>query len=515
MERLEHLSALHRATRAIGLSDSLDELVDQVLERAQELIEFEHCAFMLYDPDREVLRVERVRGYGDRKDQILGLTLEKGEGLSGWAVAEETAARVGDVDADPRYVPGLDEARSNLAVPLIVQGQVAGVINVESERPDAFTEQHEMLLTVLGAQAALAIVASRARQRLERRVDELDALHRISRLASDARDLDETLRAMLEITRDIVPEGQVAILLLDQDEEVLRVRAAEGYGDEVDELAIPLGEGVTGKAAAAGRTIVVNDVRDDPAYIPGVPGGRSEVAVPLIAEGSVVGVLNAESTSPGAYGQDEINALTVIAQQAATVLHTVKLHEQTRRLAVTDPLTGLHNRRYFIEHLEDHVSRAERYDEQLALLLLDCDLLKQINDRHGHHWGDRSLKLVSRILRESLRESDEIARIGGDEFAALLLESSEAMALRVTERLSEAIQETELVTEAGRPVDLSVSIGLAFFPEDADSARGLLRSADAALYRAKRKGRSRLARFSEVGDEEVQPDGDVRRGEIR
>ncbi|MFW6192721.1 MAG: GAF domain-containing protein, partial [Gemmatimonadota bacterium] len=383
---LSALADLYEATRAVGLSDTLDDTVDDVLDRAQELIGFEHCALMLHDRSAGELTVERVRGYGDRVDEILGMTIAVGDGISGWAAEQRAAARVGDVRDDPRYIQGLPEARSNLAVPLVVGNEVAGVINVESERTSAFTEEHEMLLTVLGAQAALAILAARARRRLRDRLRHLDALFRISRLASREQGLDETLNRILDITGEITPEGQVAILLLNEDDDLV-VRAAQGYRENVTDLTIPLGEGTTGRCAALGETVVVDDVRGDPHYIPGVPGGRSEIAVPLRVEDRVIGVLDAEAAERAAFGEEEERTLSVVAQQVAAVVHTIQLHEQTREMAITDSLTGLHNRRHFIARLEDHLRRAGRYGEELALLLLDCDDLKRINDEHGHYCG--------------------------------------------------------------------------------------------------------------------------------
>ena len=493
MTEVASLTAVYEATREIGLSDRLDQLLDKVLARAQDLIGFDHCALMLYDADRRTLSVRRVRGYGDRVAKILRLTLPEGQGISGWAAAHRQAVRVGDVSSDPRYVVGLREARSNMAIPLIVENQVAGVINVESERQDAFTEEHEKLLTVLGAQAALAIVASTARERLRVRIKELDALYRISQLASEGRDLDPTLYAILEVAQDLIPRGQCAILLTDDEGRSLRVRAANGYAEGVQDLAIPLGHGVTGRCASQGQTIVIDELAREPSYIPGVAGARSEIAVPLIVEGRVLGVLNAESTRARAFVQEHVRTLSVVAQQAAIVLRSAELQEETRRLAITDPLTGLHNRRHFVERLEKHLYRAERYGERLALLLLDSDYLKIVNDRYGHGAGDRVLQRIAQVLEETVRDSDEVARIGGDEFSALLLQADDELAGGIALRLKRKVSDVALSSEDGSAIEISCSVGVALFPDDAVDAKALLRAADLALYNAKGRGRNQIA----------------------
>lgn len=493
MNELASLASVYEATREIGLSDDLDRLLERVLARAQELIGFDHCALMLYDPESRTLSVCSVHGYAERAGEILRLSLPEGRGISGWAAANRQAVRVGNVRGDPRYVAGLQEARSNMAVPLIVGNEVAGVVNVESDREDAFTEEHEKLLTVLGAQAALAIVASQTRERLQSRISLLDALYRISQLASEGKDLGSTLEAILQVAQETIPRGQCAILLVDENREVLRIRASNGYAEGVQEMAIPLGHGITGRCASTGQTIVVDDLALDESYISGVTGARSEVAVPLLVGGRAIGVLNAESTRLGAYREGDVRTLSVVAQQAAVVLRSAKLQQETRRLAITDPLTGLHNRRYFVNQLDEHLARAERYGERLGLLLLDSDHLKAVNDQHGHHAGDRVLQKISAALRGILRDSDEVARIGGDEFAVLLLQADEPLAVGIARRLKQRLREAVLAAEGGEVIAISCSVGIALFPDHAADSKALLRAADLALYNAKACGRNEIS----------------------
>ncbi|MFQ5689749.1 MAG: diguanylate cyclase [Gemmatimonadota bacterium] len=487
------LKALYEATRRIGLSSSLDRLLDGVLDQARDLIGFDHCALMLYDRESRRLNVRRVRGYGDRSEEVLKLSLREGEGISGRAAKHRRSIRVNDVSKDPRYVVGLRECRANLAVPLIVANELAGVINVESEHVDAFSEAHEQLLTVLGSQAALAIIASRAKEKLHQRIGQLNALYRISQIASGYDDLDGTLNAILEVTEELVPEGEVAVLLIEERSRSLCVRVARGYTEGVELLRIPLGSGVTGRCAASDEVQLIDDTKEEESgYIPGVTGARSEIALPLKVDGRVIGVLNAESASPHAYTQDHVRALSVIAQQAAVVIRAAQLHDEARRLAITDPLTGLHNRRHFVEKLDEQLRRAQRYQESLALVLVDLDLLKTINDEHGHPTGDRALQGIASILKATLRDTDEVARIGGDEFAGLLLDAGMERALSVAGRLQEQAHALRVFNDEGERVPLTLSTGIALFPDDGTGATGLLKAADTALYRAKREGRDRM-----------------------
>ncbi len=494
------LDALYESTCALGLHDSLEELLAEVLERARELIGFEHAAVMLLDEESGRLTVEHLSGYGDRAEEIRRTSLASGQGLAGWAAANRESVRVGDVSQDPRYVSGLEEAQSNLAVPLIIGNRVAGVINVESERLDAFTPEHEKMLTVLGTHAALGILTFQTQAALRQRIDQLSALYRISNMASQAGALGATLNSMLEIAAEVLPQGEAAILLLDESKKTLRVAAGQGYQSAVRFLEIPVGQGITGRCAQTGVTQVVHDIdglEDEEAYIPGVPGARSEVAVPLIADGMIIGVFNAESVQPHAFNDEHVQTLTVIARQAAEVIRSAQLLHETRRLAVTDALTGLFNRRHFNQQLEENVSRAARYDEPLALIFLDVDHFKSVNDRFGHHAGDRCLQALARTLRENVRDSDQIARIGGEEFAVLLIRADRELALSIAERLRDRIDDLIIEEDPPLPVDLTASLGIAFFREDGDDPRSLMRSADRALYTAKRLGRNRVVLASE------------------
>ena len=497
------LDALYEGTRALGMHASLDELLGEVLDRARHLIGFDRGAVLLLDEETDILSVEQASGYGDRTPEILTIQRSMGEGLAGWAAAHREAVRVGDVSQDSRYVAGREATSSNMVVPLIVGNRVAGVIAVEAERLFAFTPEHEKILTVLGTQAALGILAFRSQAQLRLRIDQLSALYRISK-AGEAGALGATLNSMLEITAEVLPQGQCAILLLDETGEHLRVAAGQGYQASVRFLEIPIGQGITGRCAMSRETQVVHDLdtlNEGVEYIPGVPGARSEVAVPLIADGQLIGVFNAESVAPRAFAEDHVQTLTVIARQVAEVIRSAQLLETTHRLAVTDALTGLFNRRHFNQQLEDNVRRATRYEEPLALIFLDVDHFKLVNDKFGHQVGDRCLQELAETLRESVRDSDQLARIGGEEFAILLIRADRDLAVSIAERVRSRIDDLVLEEDAALPLDLTASLGLAFFREDGDDPKSLMRSADRALYMAKRLGRNRVVLASALEED--------------
>lgn len=474
------------------MSEDLEALLDEVLLRAEGLTGFEHWAVVLVDKDRGDLVVRRVRGPEGWQPEIEGRRLPIDHGLCGWALRHGKTVRVGDVSKDPRYVEGLVGARSNLVIPLTVGHEVVGALNVESREPHAFSAEDEKLLTVLGAQAALAIVASRATERLQLRLRELDALFRISRLVSSGRELDWVLDEMLEIIQEFSPAGKCAILLLDDDSGLLRVRAARGYVEGVLGMAILPGQGITGRCLEEEQPVVIDDLSNEPSYIPGVSDARSEVAVPLVAESRTVGILNAEATRPAAFGRDEVRLFEIVARQAATVIQATRWFLETARLANTDPLTGLANRRRFVDELAKAQRRAERYGETFALAVFDLDRFKSVNDRHGHEVGDRLLAEVARILGEELRDTDVVARLGGEEFGAILSHVDAEAARDVTERMRRSVGALRLPLDDGSELRATISAGVAVFPIHGVDDRTLMRRADNALYEAKGTGRDRV-----------------------
>jgi diguanylate cyclase (GGDEF)-like protein len=245
-------------------------------------------------------------------------------------------------------------------------------------------------------------------------------------------------------------------------------------------------------------------VRDD-----GLAGLGPAVALPMIREGRVVGALTV-ARAPGAAGFDDtaLAAVGSLAAHAGTAVGNVVAHEETRRLSVTDPLTGVGNMRQLSTTLSREVERASRFGHQLSVLMLDLDHFKQVNDNHGHAFGDVVLREFARRLSDCVREVDMVARYGGEEFAVVLPETDADGASRVAERVLQSARAQPFGGHAdreGQPQNLTVSIGVASFPAHGRGAAELIRSADGALYAAKRTGRDRWCVAGVSGDARVVP----------
>jgi len=326
------------------------------------------------------------------------------------------------------------------------------------------------------------------RQELSRRTEDLSLLLRAANVIGSQLELDQTLNMILDSLASVAGVYTAAILIVDEKENALRIRAQRGYLNEVKNILIPLNKGITGRAASKGEIQVVQDVRNDPDYIKGAPQTVCEMAIPLKAEGRIIGVLDIESSQKGFFDSERQALIVSLADQISLALYNSILYERTREMAITDYLTGLYNRRYFLELAQKEVGRAERYGRSISLAMIDIDDFKKYNDQYGHLAGDQALKELAEKMKENCRQVDILARFGGEEFVVLMPETNLKGALALTNRLRERVE---------KYLPFTISIGVTS-PEKSSipSLEELLRQADLALYQAKRSGKNKVVAFS-------------------
>jgi diguanylate cyclase (GGDEF)-like protein len=242
--------------------------------------------------------------------------------------------------------------------------------------------------------------------------------------------------------------------------------------------------------AGIGETVAVEDLTDDLRFrgLDGFESGPlSALTAPVAFDGHTAGVLGVASSSKRTFTVDEVAFLRGAAQSLGAALARGHADDALRQQALTDPLTGLANRSLLHDRLEQALRVAARERHVMALLLIDLDRFKEVNDTLGHHWGDRLLKEVSARLRSAVRPSDTVARLGGDEFAVILPAVGDlASATRLAAKLQAAVEQP--VTLDGQLADVRGSIGVALYPEHGQAAEALLRRADVAMYVAKQAG---------------------------
>ena len=325
--------------------------------------------------------------------------------------------------------------------------------------------------------------------------DELQSgLARLGDTLSSTHDLDRILHVVLEsaVASTTATSGMVLLLTPSRDELVMA--ASQGLDDVPLDLRIQVGDGISGRVAQTGDAVkgTVNGGSL------GELEGAAVIAVPLKSSGTVIGVLDLFSHDE--FDDSDLATIRTFASQATVAVDNVLLHEEAQRLSITDGLTGLWNYRYFTMTVAKEIERAARFSRPLALLMLDLDHFKDVNDRFGHQRGDAVLVELAGRIRGEVRDVDTVARYGGEEIVIVLPETDADGAAQLAERICQAVRRRPFGESGVPPVHLTVSAGGAVFPTHALSASSLLARADKALYDAKHSGRDtwRIASESTV-----------------
>jgi diguanylate cyclase (GGDEF)-like protein len=290
-------------------------------------------------------------------------------------------------------------------------------------------------------------------------------------------------------------------MLLNQDTSELLVEAKTSPDDILNEnMKTSVGEGIAGKVLKKGVSLLVENLEKDPRINQkNKPRYKTKsfLCIPLKIEDRVIGVLNISDKITGdAFNDKDLRIMQSFGANASIALERCFLYKKTeelKELSIKDSLTGVFNRRYFSNRLSEEISRFNRYKQPFSILMIDIDEFKKHNDTHGHLIGDKILKILGATILSSLRNLDIAARYGGDEFILLLSQTPKIDAVNIANRIKENIEKAYLSYQEELTFsDITVSIGLASFPDDASSATELIEKADQALYLAKKSGRNRL-----------------------
>ncbi|HMQ29284.1 MAG TPA: diguanylate cyclase [Chloroflexaceae bacterium] len=351
------------------------------------------------------------------------------------------------------------------------------------------------------AEAAAAQLLAQERQRARR----LDALRDAMTGISGALDLASVREAVLERATGLLGADWGALAEPLPSGRHLRVAALRGLPQGLGGVAVPYDSGLLGEAAAS-RRIVNSTNPSEPLLRTGVA-----LAAPLVAGDNLEAVIMvARPSAARPFDGEEEQLLDLFARQAATALQNARLFEEVRQLARTDPLTGLANRRHFFELAQRELERVRRVRGTMAVILLDIDHFKQVNDTFGHQSGDTALRAVADLLREGLRAADVSARFGGEELVVLLPDTDLVQATAVAERLRQVVSALSLSTERGT-LSLTASFGVAAVADEQPgiSLDALLARADEACYTAKSYGRDCVVAWpglaAAMSDDQRQP----------
>ena len=328
-DRSELLDFMLEVASMVSQTLDLYQLLANIAEIVGRVLDYDLFAILLYSERSKTLRIRYSVGH--RPEIVKNLQLALGEGITGSAAAAREPILVGDVRSDPRYLNAQDAVRSELAVPMIVRQKVVGVLDVQSSRPDAYDKQDTALLRLIASRVGGAIENARLYRRTLRQKRTLELFVQLSREFSSILDLDELLRKIASTVREVIHYTAFSILLLDQERGVLRHRSSMRLDQQVDLDNIPLGMGITGAAAQTRKVVRVKDTSKDPRYIASHPDIRSEVAMPLIVQDRVVGVMDLESDRVGFFTEEHVRTLSLLVPQIASAVENARLFDELTR----------------------------------------------------------------------------------------------------------------------------------------------------------------------------------------
>src|SRR6185369_15321263 len=322
---------------------------------------------------------------------------------------------------------------------------------------------------------------------------EIYALYEIAQSMGTSLGVADTMALISSKLTKIIPWSGCA-LFLSQEDGNLKCRFAAGVDTpQLVNCTLKPGEGLSGWVARNKRT-VVNGNPSATFEVLGLQTSRlkSAIVVPLHYNETFLGCLALYHVDANRYTEEHSRLIERVAEQASAVVHNSIVFEQTQEDSLTDPLTGLPNRRSMFVHLSRELARAERLKSQVALLVMDMDGFKSINDTYGHHVGDRALREVSFALQDALRPYDLCVRYAGDEFIVVLTDCSRETADLKCVELQQAVSKIQLEVRAGKKIPIGMSVGASVFPHDGTTYEALLGDADHRMYRDKAARRGDL-----------------------
>jgi diguanylate cyclase (GGDEF)-like protein len=388
-------------------------------------------------------------------------------------------------------------------IPLFIDGKLAGALGFDAVKENVYWgKEIIVLLEVVGSIIANAIDRQRHENRLtesrllhQLRSEELAALRDTITDITSELEINKLLQTILERSIKLLKADGGDICVFDEDKNALRVVAIVKMDKRHLHTYIQLGKGAAGNAALNRKPVILDDysVWDkkideyDYAHI------RSAMVSPLIIGDRLLGTVGIfHYAEDKRFYATDLHLISLFAQHASIALNNAILFEKIHELARIDELTGLLNRRSFMERAEYELNRAKRLNKPLTLAMIDLDNFKQVNDRFSHQVGDKVLMEISDLFSTNFRNIDIVSRYGGDEFTVLMPETSVETAKVVLQRINSMLAEYQF--ESGKdPFNITASIGLATFSHEKNSLEEMISSADKAMYRAKNIGKSQIS----------------------
>jgi len=519
-KQVRQLTALHDVALVSIETDDQDQLIEKVTNIIGQNLFPDNFGILLMDQTQQVLKAHpSYRFHSAEKREITDVLL--GTGVSGEVAQTGQSLRIGNVRRVLNYLDMDSRTMSELCVPIKFKEQVLGVVNAESTKRDAFTEDDERLLVTLAGQLDIALERLRKAQDERKWLDQLahsnDLIYSIAQITTQIERSLTTEAIVQTLGKELENLELTCIMAVyDNQHKMFTINytslspdfleiVENGLGYPLLQYSFPQHKlNAIMNAESMSRLAIITKPDEEIKAIfthineagiavilekIGVTQGVEPLRLPLVFEENLLGVLWVWGRN---ITRSDLPIMSIFAKQIGVSLERARLFQEVQSLALTDPLTDLQNRRSIFELGRIEFSRAERMDRLFSCMMLDLDHFKQVNDDHGHQIGDQVLHEFAMRCQNSVREIDLVGRYGGEELIILLPETDRDTAVQVAERLRACIAEKPFHIQDIN-IDLTVSIGVATKDENTNHLEALIARADQALYIAKHKGRNRVA----------------------
>jgi len=497
----EELEVLYKLSQALTQQLDINHVLDETYKGVTRLLDPSNFYIALLDSDKAQVNFP-VNITSSAEDLRINV-LNDDEGLTGHILQTKAPILIKEdplawqKDNNVKIVGEIPQ--SWLGVPLLIGNNVIGVLTIyDYINSNSYAEHDLEIMTAIASQAAVAIQNAHLLEKAELHAKELSVLNELAQTLTQQLDTDRILNETYKGVKRLIDTKDISIALLNSDKTKVTFPLRESSSEEdLKHLELAPNEGLTGHIIQTKAPILINNNFEKWEKEHGVKTigemPQSWLGVPLITGEETIGVLAIQDfKNQHVYGEHDLEMMTAIASQAAIALENARLFNKVKRLAALDELTGINNRRHFLELAHFEFKCGLRYERPLSIMMLDIDKFKDFNDTYGHAIGDTVLQVVSKICTQSLRNTDILARYGGEEFVILLPETHMEIVGTLAERLRKSVAETMIPTEGG-DLSVTVSIGIAEKSELTPTLEMLIARADQAMYVAKHKGRNQVA----------------------
>ena len=483
--RSEELHVLNEIGRALSSTLNKEDLMRKVWEELRRLFDVENFYIAELDLLRDEIHFDLEMIDGARMPKR---TRPAGNHITEYIIRTRQPVLIRDNYVSEAKKLGVEPLRMKgcfCGVPLVAYDHAIGAMAVFSDHERTFDEGHLELLRVLASEASIAIENARLFHEERTKARHLSLLNTISRNAIATLNPDEMLAKITEQLEEGLIYDHIGIGQLDYATREIVIQAEAGKRRGTLGRRIPLGTGLIGQVARNGHTATYRAASPaDSALKPLLPDSVAAIALPVFYAEQLHGILSIESSVPTEFSEEELLLLRTLADLIAGALHNALSFQKAQEQAITDGLTGVKTHRFFMEALSAEWKRSTRAGRAFALVLMDLDRFKFVNDFYGHLEGDLVLQRVGHILETNCRRSDVVARYGGDEFVILMPETNMEHARQLASKLRGWVSADPLLREK----NISASFGIACYPLHGSSPQELIQVADASMYLSKHQG---------------------------